>query len=529
MHDKQSIQTYLTRLMLLEKENRELRVALDESHDCEGNSAQKVPAVPEDKYNYLLSTQLESAMAIDMSARPPRITDCNSRAKELFSNINKSIIGAEITDYIPSNQKEHFHDSLKQVQLYKKHHFELIRIDEHREKQIIDVTGYALEKDAKELVILRLRDVTYRNELTAKNPEFAKNEESAFKNYPVYSFYFQFDGEDFILARAEDEKGELVFRDKLRKNASELLSGRRDLVVDMKQCLREGLRFSRESFFNGFFTDHTIFASFHYAWQQPDYVVMNVYDLSLQKAMQLELNVAREKAEQSERLKTAFLNNINVELRTPLNAINGFSQIIAAATGGDEQMIQYCNQIRQNTRHLVNIITDIMELARIESGDLKVNYSGIYLNETMDEYEKIARQLLHEQGKENISLIVNNDRPAGNDLYDTDPDRLKQIMVNLIDNAVRFTNEGEIRFGYTYSQGMISFFVEDTGVGIPYEDHKAVFNRFYKSDNQQIFGEPGVGLGLSIANQLAQLMGADGIALKSTPGRGSTFTFDLPL
>ncbi len=513
--------------MLLEKENRELRTEMDKLQDC-GSRKQKSAVNPANKYEYLISSQLESALVLDMNAMPPVITDCNTRFTDLFNVKKKDIIGKEILDFIPSKQKEHLLDNLHQIKNYKKHHFELQTIDKHRENQTLDITGYSIIHHEKEVIVLRLRDVTYRSELFAA-PLQEEEVMSTLQNYPIYSFYFQFNGEGFNLAKAEDERGELVFREMIRKSAEELLPGHTNLLTDMRQCLREGLRFGRETFFKGFFTDDVIYASIQFAYLQPDYVVMNIYDLTEQKAMQEELQIARKKAEQSEQIKTAFLNNISAELRTPLNAINGFSQLIAMESGNmNKQLLQFCHQIQNNTRQVVNMIDDIMDLARIESGDLKIVYSGIVLNEFLDEIKEKYINMPNEDGFSRPELHVFKDLPDGEDLFDTDPIRLKQVLENLLDNAIRFTEKGIVSFGYEKHDGSVLFFVQDSGVGIPQDELPEIFKRFYKADNQSLLGEPGVGLGLSIARHLVQNMGSEGIEVKSKMGRGSRFWFELP-
>ncbi|MDD3960770.1 MAG: ATP-binding protein [Bacteroidales bacterium] len=529
MNKEIPIQTYLTRLMLLEKENSALRTALEKTGPFKG---QEMPlaANAKDKYDHLMASQLESTLVLDMQKHPPQIHDCNARATDLLNTSRQDILQREILDFIPSDQKKHFLDHLQDILRFHKHHFELIRTDVYHEKQVLDIIGYFLIKNKQNFIVLQLRDVTFHDILLqASQPtNKEKEEEPAFKNYPIFSLFFQFNGETFTLAKAENEKGELVFREKLRLNARELFPGRNDILIDMRQCLREGLRFSRECFFKSFFTDNILFVSIQYAYLPPDYVVMHIYDLTQQKAMQQELMIAREKAEQSERLKNAFLTNINAELRTPLNAINGFAQLIASGAGENHQQVQYGNQIQNNIRHLMRMINDTMELARIESGDLKVIYSGIALNQTMNEYLQLYQQEAAASGKEHLQFEVKKALPDHHDLFDTDSERLRQIMGRLLDNAVRFTQKGKITFGYEVKREGIVFFVQDTGVGISKEEQKHIFTRFYKADNQEITTEPGIGLGLSIAMHLAKSMGAQGIDVTSTPAKGSRFSFEIP-
>lgn len=174
------------------------------------------------------------------------------------------------------------------------------------------------------------------------------------------------------------------------------------------------------------------------------------------------------------------------------------------------------------------MINDIMELARIESGDLKVVYSGIYLNKLIDDIAYKYERITSEQKINTPEIHTFKDLTDGEDLFDTDPDRLLQILENLLENAIRFTERGVVSFGYERHDGHFLFFVEDTGVGIPEEDLPRIFTRFYKADNQSLLGEPGVGLGLSIAQHLAQNMGSEGIQVKSKVGRGSRFWFEIP-
>lgn len=524
------VQTFLTKLMLLEKENQSLKTELDKTRGCNGNNniTTGTNAAPNDKYTYLLSSQIDSAIVIDIASHPAKIIDCNNRTPNLFNISRKEIIGHDILDFIPTDQKRYFLENLHDTTNYKKHHFVIHRFDKYRENQVLDITGYALSREDKDVVVLRLRDITYKSELLDGLEGKPPDEESTFKNYPIFTFFFQYDGTDFILAKAENEIGEIIYREKIRKSASTLFPRRHDIITDMKQCLREGLRFSRECHFQGFFTERLIYASFTYSYLQPDYVVMNVYDLTLQKAMEQELKIAKEKAEQSEQLKTAFLSNISSELRTPLNSIAGFSQLIASSPDKSAQQIQYCDQIQNNTKQLIHMIGDIMELARIESGDLKVIYSGINLNEVLEEYAQMYRNILTNEKQSHVKLIISKGCSDGDDLFDTDPDRLKQVLMNLLENAIRFTLKGTITFGYEKRANEFLFFVEDTGVGIPPEEQEAIFTRFHKADNQLLDENPGIGLGLPIARQLVEMMGGEGISVSSTPNKGSRFSFALP-
>ena len=235
------------------------------------------------------------------------------------------------------------------------------------------------------------------------------------------------------------------------------------------------------------------------------------------KKMEQELTTAKELAEESNRLKSAFLANMSYEIRTPLNAIVGFSGILAS-TEEEEEKQEYVSIIENNNTLLLQLISDILDLSKIEAGTLELNYSNIELNELMRELE---RGFLLRVKTDAVKLEFVE--PAGPCMAYTEKNRLSQLMINLVTNAIKFTEKGSIRFGYEMRENELYFYVTDTGCGIPKDKQQNIFGRFVKLNS---FAQ-GTGLGLSICKTLMDHMGGR-IGVESEEGKGSTFWFTLP-
>lgn len=235
------------------------------------------------------------------------------------------------------------------------------------------------------------------------------------------------------------------------------------------------------------------------------------------KQMEEELLSAKDRAEESNKLKSAFLANMSHEIRTPLNAIIGFSNILASAEEEQEKQ-EYINIIESNNTLLLQLISDILDLSKIEAGTLEFCYSNVELNDIIAEAESVVRYRTEANG---VKLIAQKPLPSCR-IY-TEKNRLMQVLNNLLNNATKFTTEGSITFGYELRGKEIYFHVTDTGCGIPADKADSVFGRFVKLDS---FVQ-GTGLGLSICQTIVHHMGGK-IGVNSEEGKGSTFWFTLP-
>lgn len=236
-----------------------------------------------------------------------------------------------------------------------------------------------------------------------------------------------------------------------------------------------------------------------------------------------ELKKAKEKAEESDRLKSAFLANMSHEIRTPMNAIVGFSELIEFETDQFKKH-QYVKIIQNSSINLLNLIVGIVDLSKIETGAMQMNYSDFQVSEIFSEMKEVYTVELMKREKSGVQLSYHI---SEEDLtINSDPHLLKQIISNLLANAVKFTSEGAINFECKKSNDELIFSVSDTGTGIPDEDQKKVFDRFIKFDYHGLNNE-GTGIGLSLVEKIVTLLNGR-IWLKSKYGEGSTFFFTIP-
>jgi len=260
--------------------------------------------------------------------------------------------------------------------------------------------------------------------------------------------------------------------------------------------------------------------------QNKDYFCIILNDITEQVLYQKELIKAKEKAEESDRLKSAFLANISHEIRTPLNGIIGFTHLIKDNNHNNEEN-QYQDIVAGCSKKLINIIDEIIDFARIESGTFYLDYHGISLNSMIRKCAEKFRKELEIQGKESILIKEILPLPNDKDTFITDKIRFMKIFSNLMNNAVKFTTEGTIKIGYNIDEiNRIEFFVSDTGIGISPEGQEFIFQSFRqeKEGYNRIHG--GIGLGLAITKKMVEQMGGE-ISVESEKNKGSTFSFSF--
>jgi PAS domain S-box-containing protein len=233
---------------------------------------------------------------------------------------------------------------------------------------------------------------------------------------------------------------------------------------------------------------------------------------------------AKEKAEESDRLKSSFLANMSHEIRTPMNGILGFLDLLKEPDLSEENKASYIDIVTKSGYRLLDTINDIIEVSRIEAGELQVNTLSVNVPELMAYYHGFFRQQTDQKG---LTYIISNQLPDGINTIRTDKNKLDSIITNLLKNAVKFTNTGSIEFGCRLDGINIVFWVKDTGIGIDPERVAVVFDRFVQADISNSRTHEGSGLGLSIVK--AYINALEGtIIVDSEPGRGSTFSLSIP-
>ncbi|MDD3162404.1 MAG: PAS domain-containing sensor histidine kinase, partial [Bacteroidales bacterium] len=247
-------------------------------------------------------------------------------------------------------------------------------------------------------------------------------------------------------------------------------------------------------------------------------------DVTEKKRMINELIIAKDRAEESERLKSAFLANMSHEIRTPMNGILGFAELLKEPDLTGEEQQQYIAIIEESGARMLNIINDIISISKIESGLMKVNIQPSNIN---DQIEFIYTFFKPEVERKGMTLSCTYTLPSEKSILLTDKEKVYAILINLVKNAIKYSEKGSIDFGYTKKGDFLEFYVKDTGMGIPKERQEAIFERFIQADITDQSALQGAGLGLSIAKAYIEMLGGD-LWVESEVGKGSTFYFTLP-
>ena len=252
------------------------------------------------------------------------------------------------------------------------------------------------------------------------------------------------------------------------------------------------------------------------------------HELSLllqRKKMIADLIKSKEKAEESDQLKSAFLANVSHEIRTPMNGILGFLELLKEPDLSEEEKAAYIKIVNKSGQRLLDTINDIIEISRIESGELEVFEDEVCLSEVFNYYYDFFKPQTDQIG---LQLILNNQLNKNDDCMVTDRHKLDGILTNLIKNAIKFTKQGSVEIGCYAEKEKLLLYVKDTGIGIPAHRINAIFERFVQADIHITRAHEGSGLGLSIVKAYTEALGGE-LNLESEPGKGSKFMVALPL
>ena len=237
----------------------------------------------------------------------------------------------------------------------------------------------------------------------------------------------------------------------------------------------------------------------------------------------VELVIAKERAEESDKLKTAFLQNMSHEIRTPLNGIMGFSELLNNENISRENVSEYTSIIKESGIRLIEIVNNVLDIAKIQTGQVKIEKKPVLIHSI---FRDLKTFFSVNTNAKNISLNFHNQDDIYRTIY-SDEARLHQILLNLINNAIKFTKSGSIDYGYEIKNGFIQFYVKDTGIGIPQAMCEKIFERFIQTEQTSTKNYEGAGLGLAISKGLVELLEGK-IWIESEIGKGSTFFFTLP-
>jgi len=254
---------------------------------------------------------------------------------------------------------------------------------------------------------------------------------------------------------------------------------------------------------------------------------VNLYALAVfRQQAESDLQQARLKAEESDQLKSLFLSNMSHEIRTPMNAIIGFAEMLQDRALSVFEKDRYLDVIIKSGDNLLRLINDIIDISKIEAKQIKVVISGFNLGELFDDLGLFFMHELERLDKSYLKLYL-PDAEAHEINLKSDQVRLRQIITNLVNNAIKFTDEGFIEIGYRVQQSTLEFYVRDSGIGIPLDQQELIFERFGQVKDIASRNKSGTGLGLTISKNLSELLGGS-MWLDSMPGEGSTFWFSIP-
>jgi len=248
-------------------------------------------------------------------------------------------------------------------------------------------------------------------------------------------------------------------------------------------------------------------------------------DITEKKQSEKELLAAKERAEESDRLKSAFLANMSHEIRTPMNGILGFAELLKESGLSKEKQEHYVQIIENSGHRMMAILNDIIDISRIEAGLMEIDLKDVDITEVFSQTYAFFKP---EADAKQIELVLENAATLDKLVVRTDGDKFYAILTNLVKNAVKYTRQGRVSFGYSVTNNHIEFFVKDTGAGIPEQKQEAIFERFLQSDIDDIKAIQGAGLGLSISKAYVEMLGGS-IWVESELNKGSVFRFTLPV
>lgn len=520
-------------LVLMYSKNLLLNIKAEEEKsllsDFEKNEEQK-------KYNELIRHERNLLRTlIDNLPDPVSIKDSESRfllnnkahLELLGADSQDEVIGKTMFDFWPEDQAKEADAADKSVM--KKGQMILDKV----ESSINGETGFPywhlasripiMDSNGKPFQLITIRhDITERKRAEDLLKDTAEFNRSLLKTIPF--------GMDIV-----DEDGNIIFHS---ENFKSLFGsgaiGKKCWDIyrdDKKQCndcpLKTGIEIGKTEIFesHGVLGDR-IFDIYHTGmnYQGRKAMLEIFHDITDHKNTEVELIRSKEQAEESNRLKTAFLHNVSHEIRTPMNAIIGFVTLLGEPGISEEDHRSYLEIITQSSDHLLSIVTDIIEVSNIEAGKLKLNVKKVIIKPVL---ENLYRQFKSVAAEKGMELIYEQPQSDNEEYIYTDSTKFIQVMSNLLGNACKFTEEGSIKMGYTRNSDNIEFFISDTGIGIPEDQQTRIFERFYQVDSRVTRQHEGTGLGLSLSKAYIEFLGGK-LSVKSEVGKGSTFFVTLP-
>lgn len=485
------------------------------------------------KYKALVNNSFEGILIIDFEGT---IFFINHAIEEILALPEREITGRKVYEFLaPESMPRVIEDFGKVMSGIDSYVSEYKCINGRGEELWLNSIGKIISFDNRVAILISLRDIT-RQKMA---DEALKESEERFRRLMQEVQHVSIQG--YALdgtARYWNEASENLFgysaEEAIGKNLLELIIPpflKDDVSIALQKMAETGIP-SPASELKLMRKDGTLVEVFSsrtivkIPGKQPEFFCIDI-DLTERKKIENELIIARDRAQESDRLKTAFLQNMSHEIRTPMNAIIGFTELVYKNLDNKAKVENFIQIINQRCEDLLMIIDDILNVAKIESCQLLVNPENFNLISLFTDLKLLFIEHQSRFKKSHISLGVVSEVSATDLNVITDKGKLRQIFVNLIGNAFKFTNKGKIEFGCKVNESeQLVFFVSDTGIGIPKDKYDYIFERFAQLDQSEKKALGGNGLGLSIVKGLVNLLGGK-VWLESEVGKGSIFYFTI--
>jgi len=483
--------------------------------------------ISESRYRRLFESAKDGILILDVESG--QILDVNPYLIQLLNYSLDELLGKKIWEIPVFKNIVHSQEAF--IELYNKGY---IRYDntpletKNGKPIIVEFVSNVYQVDQKKVIQCNVRDITER--LYAEKEIYTLSK--AIEQGPSSIVITNAEGKiEFVnnkftaltLYHLEEVKG---------KNPRIFNPGRlpENEFVELWETLKngktwEGEVLNRRKDFTQFWEDVSISAV-----KNPDGIISNYIliqnDISEKKRIMTDLIAAKEKAEESDHLKSAFLANMSHEIRTPLNSIIGFSELMADPEFDLTQEYHFAQIIFNSGNKLLTIISDIMDLSKIEAGEIRLNNRALSVNQLMIDIQKEYSFKAIEKG---IELRLDKSDLNGEEvLIHSDENKLRQILINFVDNAIKFTDTGFVQLGVETMGDFVYFHIIDTGIGIPVQFQEHIFERFRQVESAFTRKHGGNGLGLAISKALVELLGGK-VWMETEPGKGSTFNFSIPI
>ncbi len=487
-----------------------------------------------DKFEFIFRHSTEAIIVIELlDGKAGKVLDANKAAMELFKK-GPEVFGLPLPDNILQDKligkggvlmKDIFEKGFGRIELK-------VKLDDGEELWL-EFTLHAFTKTGENLMIAIATDKTAGKKAEVALRETEKLYRTLFEAANDRIGLFTIDGEVLLLNSA--------FYEAVGYTREEFMALEQNALThpdDLKRLEEEGAELYEKGYSSheyrvrhkkGHYLDMSSKLVLIKGEEgKQDLVLFIMRDISERKKTINELKEAKERAEESDKLKTAFLANMSHEIRTPMNSIIGFSNLLNQTGLEEKHRELYVHRIISNSDCLLTLISDIIDLAKIESGQLTIIYGRLMISELLEDMKQYARDEAIRLQKDGIEIVISLDK---NDCeIETDVIRITQVMKNLINNAIKFTEEGKVEIGCSKGEAdrSVRFYIKDTGIGISPEHSDLIFEQFRQIDGSNTRKHGGTGLGLAICRNLVKLMGGT-IWVESEPGEGSSFQVELPL